>query len=954
MKIVKKRSCRIITTFWMILMSMGLFAQKIQRLEYFLNTEPGVGQGNQVSFSGPLDSLNIEFSFRTDTLPLGGHFLYVRVMDTIGVWSAWEYQAFHVYEPDTTTLNDTIHQIEYFFGKEPGPGNGIALNFSKSDYVSIEFGHATDSMDIGAHMLFVRSKKLDGLWSPWVDGVVHVYEPDTLVPYQFSGFYSSVDSAMLANGASQQAFNPFKDTLNEIIFQPSDTSLAYGEHLLHGWLSQSNGLITTVTFDTFVVIDCPMLDEADFLFEGKTCVGDSVLLIQHITQWGRWPADSFEFNWTVNDSLYPNRDSLFYFNQTDSLKIHFEFFRTADRRCQGQIEKIIELGRDQFDSSIRVICNGDSALIHGQFEQAAKTYYFHGFSIKGCDSTSAITLIVNPVYDDTLQFEICHGDIIDIHGEPRSTAGIYVLYDTTTLGCDSTVTVELVVRRVYAQEDTFERCFGDTLRIHGQQYFEDDLFTDTLQTIFGCDSIFQTRLILHPVFDITRQTGLCAGDSLLFDGLYRTQSGIYSATYQSIHGCDSTVTVQLSIDSFIRTEDYVSICLGDSLLIGGLFRSTEGDYEDYFIAAKGCDSIVTRHLSFIPRDTFYRADTLCFGASYPFFEQSLTQAGVYEKILKNAIGCDSSVFLFLVFREEDVTTLSQTICFGDSLFVGNGFKKGSGLFSDTLINRFGCDSIVRYLQTERVLSDTLLERSICRGDSIFTGNRFKFISGSFSDTLINQWGCDSLVATQLEIREPSFTNLRDTICFQDVVNFFGRNLNKPGIYTHRLVNAVGCDSVVELNLSRRAQFIPRVVSAGFDTLSADSIYSSYAWFRNRERIAGENGRYIVAREKGTYDVQVTNVFGCSANSWDDLLYSSEPTLNPQIFVYPNPASTDLHFISSVQGQVLLYQSEGKLLQQFSVLPGQEDIDVSRFASGTYLLVFKSGPITRYLKFIIVR
>lgn len=1075
----------------------------IDGMEYFIDQEPGPGNGTDVAFQRG-NTFDTAFQVSLDTFNAGRHYLHVRNKISNGFWSPWQ---LHMLYLEDTLNAGPIAQVEYFLNQEPGTGKGASAGIQKDQNFDTVFSVASDTFSPGQHFLHIRTLVEDGLWSPWQLHMLYLEANDTSGKSKISRIEYAIDSSLL-NAAYTDTFflNPPADTFNIELQVRTDTSLSFGNHLFRGIAKQDNGISSSWHADTFTIIDCPMLNEAGFNILGSPCRGDTILLTENITPLGIWPADSFRFSWTLNGQSAGSNDSVFVRLSADSLQINFTFTRISDGRCNGNTSRIIrvfqsyrdtlrkaicagdstlihgkfeknngtfvyqgssqqacdsisvvilevkptyndsvflsicpgdsilihgiyrktagtyvlndttsqgcdssvsirlELNpifskndtfaicdgdtlrihgksyptagtyRDSFqtingcdstfqtliivhpvvhDTLKRSICQGDSLLIHGNFEKSSGNYFFSGTTSKGCDSTVLVQLEVLPVYNDSFTLSICQGDSALIHGIARSQSGVYVLNGNTLRGCDSTVTVRLIINPVFSKRDTFERCSGDTLRVHGKKYFSTGLFTDTLTTVLGCDSNFLTQLIVRPVYNQVFTIGLCGGDSFFFDGQQRNQSGMYDAMFQTIHGCDSFVRIDLKVDSLILTDEFPSICLGDSMFIGGAYRKTAGTYTDIYQARGGCDSLVNRHLSIIPHDSSYIADTICSRRVFNFQGQILSAAGLYQSILKNQRGCDSFVFLNLFVRPDEITTLNGTICFGDSTFVGNSYKKGRGFFSDTMSNRFGCDSIVQYTQTERPFNDTTLNENLCRGDSLFTGNRFKFSGGLFTDTLTDQFGCDSAVNTLITLLEPSISRLNDTICFQDVVNFFGRNLNKPGIYSHRLINAVGCDSVVELNLFRRAQFIPRVLSFGFDSLGADTLYASYIWFRNREIIAGENNRFIRVTLRGTYDVSVTNAFGCSANSWDDLLSSPEAIFSDKFVLYPNPADQVLNLIAPRNAYISLYNSNGILMDKFEASAGDHRINTQAFASGMYFLMIQDANHISHHKFIIV-
>jgi hypothetical protein len=72
-------------------------------------------------------------------------------------------------------------------------------------------------------------------------------------------------------------------------------------------------------------------------------------------------------------------------------------------------------------------------------------------------------------------------------------------------------------------------------------------------------------------------------------------------------------------------------------------------------------------------------------------------------------------------------------------------------------------------------------------------------SGNYIISLINAAGCDSILNLNLTVNNPSVSNLVQTHCDSYTIN--GQTFDISGTYTQTLTNAAGCDSVLNLNLT---------------------------------------------------------------------------------------------------------------------------------------------------------
>ena len=118
-----------------------------------------------------------------------------------------------------------------------------------------------------------------------------------------------------------------------------------------------------------------------------------------------------------------------------------------------------------------------------------------------------------------------------------------------------------------------------------------------------CDSIVVTALTVRPK-NVGDTTILVACDSTVWGGTTYTATGVYNDTLQSIAGCDSIITLDLTIVSPVTNNVDSTICYGDSALLAGSYQSVSGSYNDTIVggASNTCDSIVVTALTVLPKN----------------------------------------------------------------------------------------------------------------------------------------------------------------------------------------------------------------------------------------------------------------------------------------------------------------------------------------------------------------
>ncbi|MBK9335970.1 MAG: gliding motility-associated C-terminal domain-containing protein [Lewinellaceae bacterium] len=116
-------------------------------------------------------------------------------------------------------------------------------------------------------------------------------------------------------------------------------------------------------------------------------------------------------------------------------------------------------------------------------------------------------------------------------------------------------------------------------------------------------------------YALTVNQALCAGEVFNFNGIDYSVTGMYVANLVASDGCDSIVTLNLQVFPVFIAVQQASICVGDSLIVGGGFQTLPGIYVDTLQKANGCDSIVYTFLfvNSLPTATISAPAYICPG-----------------------------------------------------------------------------------------------------------------------------------------------------------------------------------------------------------------------------------------------------------------------------------------------------------------------------------------------------
>ncbi len=153
--------------------------------------------------------------------------------------------------------------------------------------------------------------------------------------------------------------------------------------------------------------------------------------------------------------------------------------------------------------------------------------------------------------------------------------------------------------------------------------------------------------------------------------------------------------------------------------------------------------------------------SVCQGTTYTFPSGATSMVSVIDtSLLSDQFGCDSTIITNLTVHPTFLINVSDTICSNQYYFLPSGNSVNTtGLYTDTLASISGCDSIIITNLTVHPTSTTTVLDTICAGSSytLPDGNTVS-ATGSYPITLVNQYGCDSVVTTNLTVINIALTS----------------------------------------------------------------------------------------------------------------------------------------------------------------------------------------------------
>lgn len=163
-------------------------------------------------------------------------------------------------------------------------------------------------------------------------------------------------------------------------------------------------------------------------------------------------------------------------------------------------------------------------------------------AIAGCISQRIpVGVKVYPTFHYSLQVSTCENEPYYFGGQWLNTPGTYTHHWTSVHGCDSAITLELIVRDTFEQQISVTLCHDGSYTLPDKRVVgEPGIYRVNLRTQYGCDSSVTFVISKLRLFLSTHSSPICPGESYVLPwGDIATQAGTYYHISRYTNGCDS-------------------------------------------------------------------------------------------------------------------------------------------------------------------------------------------------------------------------------------------------------------------------------------------------------------------------------------------------------------------------------------------------------------------------------
>jgi len=483
----------------------------------------------------------------------------------------------------------------------------------------------------------------------------------------------------------------------------------------------------------------------------------------------------------------------------------------------------------------------------------------------GCPHVDSLILLIN--YSNSSNDTIMSCNSYIWNGVNYTTSGAYSNTLINASGCDSIANLALTIADTTGFKINTSVCDSFIWPTTGITYTNTGIFTYTSVNLnTGCPNIDTLDLIIMPNTSSLNSITNC--DSHLWNGNIYTTSGIFSDTLINGNGCDSIAMLNLTINNSSGGLDAQVHCDSYIWVDGITYTASNNNATWTYTNASGCDSVVTLDLTINASN--YGSQTISSCNSYDWNGQVIYTTGVYTQTLYNLFGCDSVATLNLVVSDTTTSFAAINACNNYTWSVNGTTYNTSGAYIDLSANAMGCVHIDSLILAVNYNSGSYSNVTEC--DSYLWNNQLLTLTGIYDSLFINSNGCDSLATLNLTINNSSSSDFSITACNEYTWNTAIYPIS--GTYTQIFPNSIGCDSMATLNLTIIAGSLDITTTISVNHVNCFNLNNgkiqlfpnggippySYNWS------SGETSSYINNLDTGLYSFTILDSLNCSLDS----------------------------------------------------------------------------------------
>ncbi len=267
-------------------------------------------------------------------------------------------------------------------------------------------------------------------------------------------------------------------------------------------------------------------------------------------------------------------------------------------------------------------------------------------SLQGCDSIyNIVNININPITTTTNIQTISSCKSIVYNGNTYSVSTVVKDTIKSLQGCDSVyniVSININLITATTNTQTIPSC--KSVVYNGNIYSASTILKDTVKSLQGCDSVYNTvNININPITATTNTQTISSCKSIVYNGNNYAVSTVVKDTVKSKQGCDSVYnTVNININPITTTTNTETISSCKSIVYNGNTYPSSAVIHDTIKSLKGCDSVYNIvNINIKPIVAITKTSNFTGCGSVNYNSVLYTTSISYFDTIRSLQGCDS-------------------------------------------------------------------------------------------------------------------------------------------------------------------------------------------------------------------------------------------------------------------------------------------------------------------------
>ena len=439
-----------------------------------------------------------------------------------------------------------------------------------------------------------------------------------------------------------------------------------------------------------------------------------------------------------------------------------------------------------------------------------ETIYLHNVNAD-CDRVEVLHLTIIKSETTTMPIEyatICEGETYDWRGNTYSVSDTIVVEEALECGkAIHTLKLDVINGDTVMPTEYMTICEGKTYEWRGNTYSVSD--TIVVEEVLTCGTATYTLVldVINGDTTIPTEATICEGKTYEWRGNLYNVADTYTETVVLECGT-ATYTLVLEVEDCsvtppdpgcedVATEFNVEAC-GSHTWNGNVY-TISGDYKHNFITVDGCDSVVTMHLTILPANDSITNVFMCEGDNYTWAVDSVTYTGATNVAVagQNEYGCEITYSLNIIIANGQ--TEKVTIC--DGPYVWEDINGNKHVLTESGIYPIDLGECSMILDLTIYQSEVVEETITACGSYTWHGVTY-VKSGDYTYNSVTTDGCKLTEILHLTVNPAEDVEENWVICEGESYTWpvNGVTYTRDTTVTVEGQNEYGCDITYTLNL----------------------------------------------------------------------------------------------------------------------------------------------------------